>query len=261
MANHPSKKPIRNPIRKNPDGPRRAAHRTDPFDGILLVDKPAGMTSHDVVARLRYHFRLRKVGHGGTLDPMATGLLIILLGRGTKLSQRIMGTDKEYEGTMRLGARTDTQDADGTVLQERDFTHVTRDQVQAELEKRRGDQMQTPPMVSAIKRNGVPLYKLARKGQEVEREARLIHVYRFDLLDFTPPDARFILKCTKGTYVRTLCDDIGEALECGAHLAGLRRTAIGNLHVDHAQSLDRLLEGSVEELGERVVPVFAFAPE
>ncbi len=253
--------PIRNPTRKSPDRSRRRAHRTDPYDGILLVDKPTGMTSHDVVARLRHHFRLRKVGHGGTLDPMATGLLIILLGRGTKLSQRIMGTDKEYEGVMRLGVRTDSQDADGTVLEEKDAGHITREMVQAELAKRRGDQMQTPPMVSAIKKNGVPLYKLARKGQEVEREPRLIHVYRFDLLDFNPPDARFYLKCTKGTYVRTLCDDIGDALGCGAHLAELRRTAIGNLHVDHAQPLDALLAGTVEEMGEHVAPVYAFAAE
>lgn len=261
MANHPQTQPIRNPIKRNPEGGRRAAHRTDPFDGILLVDKPSGYTSHDVVAKLRHHFRLRKVGHGGTLDPMATGLLIILLGRGTKLSQRIMGTDKDYEGAMKLGVTTDTQDADGIVLEEKDSTHITREQLRTEMEKRRGDQMQTPPMVSAIKKNGVPLYKLARKGREVERDARLIHVYRFDLLDFDPPHARFHLKCTKGTYVRTLCADIGDALACGAHLAELRRTGIGNLHVDHARKLDDLLNESLEQLGERVIPLHAFAAE
>lgn len=261
MANHPRQQPIPNPNERGPRHARRAAPKHDPFDGILLVDKPSGMTSHDVVDRIRGHFRLRKVGHGGTLDPMATGLLIILLGRGTKLSQRIMGTDKEYEGIMRLGERTDTQDADGDVLETKDFSRITREQVEAEMGKRRGDQMQMPPMVSAIKKNGVPLYKLARKGQEVEREARFIHVYRFDLIDFTPPDAQFTLKCTKGTYVRTLCDDIGAALECGAHLAQLRRTAIGNLRVDHAQPLDKLIEGSLEELGSHVTPVYAFAAE
>ncbi len=261
MATQPAKQPIRNPIKKNGKGRRQAAHRTDPFDGILLVDKPAGFTSHDVVAKVRSHFRLRKVGHGGTLDPMATGLLILLLGRGTKLSERIMGTDKEYEGAIRLGATTDTEDADGTVLEERDYSHVTREAVEAEMTKRRGDQMQTPPMVSAIKKNGVPLYKLARKGKEVERDARLIHVYHFALLDFNPPHVRFALKCTKGTYVRTLAAELGAALGCGAHLAELQRTGIGNLHLAHATPLDELLTCSLEELGEKVVPIYAFAAE
>lgn len=259
MAQQPTNQPIQNPTQTKRG--RRRQHRTDPYDGILLVDKPSGMTSHDVVDKLRYHFRLRKVGHGGTLDPMATGLLILLLGKGTKLSQRIMGTDKEYEGIMRLGAVTDSQDADGEVLEEKDASAITRDQVREEMTQRRGDQMQTPPMVSAIKKDGVPLYKLARKGQTVEREPRLIHVYRFDLLDYTNPDASFSLKCTKGTYVRTLCHDIGESLGCGAHLAALRRTAIGNLHVDHATPLETLLAGSVEELGEKVVPIYAYSAE
>ena len=260
MESLPRKQPVQNPIRANQ--PRRqAGPRHDPFDGILLVDKPTGMTSHDVVARVRGHFRLRKVGHGGTLDPMATGLLVLLLGRGTKLSQRIMGTDKVYEGTLRLGETTDTQDADGTVLATRDASGVTEAALRAELAKRRGDQMQTPPMVSAIKKNGVPLYKLARKGQEVEREARLIHVYRFDLTRFEPPEADFILHCTKGVYVRTLCHDIGEALGCGAHLCALRRTGTGNLQVEQARQLDDLLAGSLEELGRHVIPVYAFAAE
>lgn len=192
---------------------------------------------------------------------MATGLLILLLGKGTKLSQRIMGTDKEYEGTLRLGVATDSQDADGQVLAEEDASAVTRDQLEKEFSARRGDQMQTPPMVSAIKKDGVPLYKLARKGQEIEREPRLIHVYRFELQDYTPPDARFVLKCTKGTYVRTLCHDIGAALGCGGHLAALRRSGIGNLRVEQATPLDALLEGSIEQLGEKVIPAYAYAPE
>ncbi len=243
-----------------PRRPRTPPNRRDPYDGILLVDKPADWTSHDVVAKLRSHFRLRKVGHGGTLDPAATGLLVILLGRGTKLSERVMGTDKEYEGVMRLGVRTDTQDRDGNVIEERAWDGVTQAQVEAELTRRCGDQMQVPPMVSAVKKDGVPLYKLARKGREVEREPRLIHLYRFVCTGFEPPDVRFALKCTKGTYVRTLCDEVGEALACGAHLAQLRRTASGNMHVDQAHSLKKLCTETVEELGEHIIPIYAFAP-
>jgi tRNA pseudouridine55 synthase len=227
----------------------------DPWDGLLLVDKPSGPTSHDIVAKIRRHFRIRKVGHGGTLDPMATGLLVILLGRGTKLSNRIMGSDKTYEGVMRLGAATNTQDADGNIVSEGDPSSVTREQVAEEMRKRTGDLMQTPPMVSAIKKDGVPLYKLARKGEVVERDARLIHVYRFDLLDFALPDASFRLSCTKGTYVRTLCAEIGGSLGCGAHLKALRRTASGSLRVEDAMPLDDILKLSPDELTRRVVPM------
>ena len=204
---------------------RRSAE--DPFDGLLPMDKPAGMTSHDVVDRVRRHFRLRKVGHGGTLDPMATGLLVLLLGRGTRLSNLVMGSDKTYEGDLRLGITTSTEDVDGEILAEKDPSGVTADQLADAMRRRVGDLMQTPPMVSAIKKDGVPLYKLARRGQEVAREARLIHIYEFALLSYAPPVARFRLRCTKGTYVRTLVADIGAELGCGAHLAALRRTTSG----------------------------------
>ena len=176
----------------------------DPFDGILLIDKPSGPTSHDIVDEVRRHLRIKKAGHGGTLDPNATGLLIMLLGRGTRLSNFVMGSDKTYEGVCRLGVATDSQDVDGQVISERDPSGVTREQIETEMRKFVGDSMQTPPMVSAIKVNGVPLYKLARKGQTVEREPRLIHVYDLRVLDFTPPNVGFVLKCTKGTYVRTI---------------------------------------------------------
>ena len=166
------------------DRPRRPAPpRIDPFNGVLLVDKPAGWTSHDVVAKIRSTFRIKKVGHGGTLDPMATGLLPILIGKGTKLSDRIMGGDKTYEGTITLGARTDSQDAEGTVLEEQDSSGITETALRQAMAARVGDQMQTPPMVSAVKKDGVPLYKLARKGKSIEREPRFIHVYAFDLFD------------------------------------------------------------------------------
>lgn len=236
---------------------RRRQRGTDRegFDGLLLVDKPSGPTSHDVVDRIRYTFQLRKVGHGGTLDPMATGLLVILLGKGTKLSNHIMGTDKTYEGTLRLGTSTDSQDIDGEVLEERDFGHVTEDMVKAEVRARRGDMMQTPPMVSAVKKDGVPLYKLARKGKTVEREPRLIHVYGFEMLSAELPDVTFRLRCTKGTYVRTLCADIGEALGCGAHLAALRRTEAGPLKIENALGLDDILAKEPEELVPHIVPL------
>ncbi len=230
----------------------------DPFDGVLLVDKPAGPTSHDVVARIRKHFGIRKVGHGGTLDPQATGLLVILLQRGTKLSERLMGTDKVYEGVIHLGIATDSQDADGNVVSESDASHVTREMLEAEIAKLRGDVYQVPPMVSAVKVEGVPLYKRARKGQTVEREPKLVHVYEFRVATFEAPRAAFVVKCSKGTYVRTLCADVGEALGCGAHLAALRRTVSGDLSVEDALPLDALLRLSRDELMDRVLPVTRF---
>ena len=227
-------------------------------DGLLLVDKPSGPTSHDIVAKLRYHFRIPKVGHGGTLDPMATGLLVILLGKGTKISERVMGHDKTYEGTLRLGVETDSQDADGQIIREIDSSAITAEQVAEQMSLRRGDQMQTPPMVSAIKIKGVPLYKLARKGETVERQPKLIHLYRFDLLDFTPPHARFVVECTKGTYVRTLAHDIGQSLGVGAHLSQLRRTKIGKLDVARASTLDELL--ALSSLEGKIIPLAAALP-
>ena len=226
------------------------------FDGLLLVDKPAGVTSHDVVAKIRRTFRVERVGHGGTLDPAATGLLIIMLGRGTKLSDRLMGGDKTYAGTMRLGVTTDSQDLDGEVLTQTPVASVEACHVEAEMQKLCGDIYQIPPMVSAIKRNGVPLYKLARKGQEVEREPRLVHIYKFALTswDFPAQDPAFVVECTKGTYVRTLVHDIGQALGCGAALSSLRRLASGRFSLDDAAPLDELLQLSPDALFARAIP-------
>ena len=229
-----------------------------PNDGLLLVDKPSGPTSHDIVAMIRRRFRIEKVGHGGTLDPMATGLLILLLGKGTKISERVMGHDKTYEGVLRLGVETDSQDADGQVVAEQDASAIAAEQVAEQMRLRLGDQMQTHPMVSAIKIQGVPLYKLARKGETVERPPKLIHVYRFDLLDFTPPDVRFSVECTKGTYVRTLAHDIGQALGVGAHLARLRRTRIGRFDIAQASPLDDLL--ALPSLEDKILPLAAALP-
>lgn len=234
------------------------SHSVDFFDGILLVDKPAGITSHDVVDKIRRHFRFKKTGHGGTLDPQATGLLVILLGRGTKISQYLMSGDKTYEGTIRLGIATDSQDADGQVIREGDPSGITREQLEAAMASFRGDLHQIPPMVSAVKKAGVPLYKLARKGEEVEREPKLIHIYEFRMVDFNLPDARFVVRCTKGTYIRTLCHDIGEQLGCGAHLKQLRRTQSGPFNIDRATPLADLLKLTPLELMQKSVPLHEF---
>ena len=235
-----------------------APQETDPFSGVLLVDKPMGPTSHDVVHRIRKTFNIKKVGHGGTLDPMATGLLIILLGKGTKLSDRFMGSDKIYEGTLRLGSATDSQDAQGEIISEADPSRITAEQVKAEMQSMVGDSFQMPPMVSAIKIKGVPLYKHARKGKTVERKARLIHLFQFKMLDFEMPDAKFIVRCTKGTYVRTLCHDIGEKLGCGAHLARLRRTRSGNLDISDALTMEKIMKMSRDELASHIQSISNF---
>lgn len=239
-------------------------NRTDPFDGVLLIDKPSGPTSHDIVDRIRRHFRLKKVGHGGTLDPAATGLLVIMLGRATRLSERFMSSDKTYEGVMKLGVTTDSQDADGTILRETDPSGITRERLEQEMGAFKGDLFQIPPMVSAVKIAGVPLYKMARKGQEIERKPRLIHIYSFQLLDFTLPRASFVLRCTKGTYVRTICHDIGERLGVGAHLEQLRRTESGGFTVAQAITLDALLQHETLQLMNVVIPMHTLvgtAPE
>ncbi len=240
-------------------GPRPLPVLPDP-DGVLLVDKPRGWTSHDVVAAVRGRFRLRKVGHGGTLDPMATGLLVLLIGRATRLSDRFMNADKAYEGVFRLGVETDTEDADGTVTAERDPSGVTEEAVRAALARRTGDIWQVPPMISAIKRAGQPLYKLARRGQVVEREPRLIHIYEFSLLEFALPRVRFRLRCTKGTYVRTLCADVGRELGCGAFLEELTRTHSGELALEDAAPLEQILSGDRAALEARLRRLETFAP-
>lgn len=241
--------------------PRAAAPApgADP-DGLLLVDKPAGMTSSDVVVAVRRMFRLRKVGHAGTLDPQATGLLLLLVGRGTKFCTSLMGGDKTYEGTLRLGAATTTQDAEGEVVSGSDPSGVARERLEALVAADfTGDIFQTPPMVSAIKVNGVPLYKMARKGEEVAREPRLVHIFSFRIDDFALPDVRFIVRCTKGTYVRTLCHDIGAALGCGGHLAALRRTRSGRFSVADAIALDDLRALPRADLPSRLLPLSALS--
>ena len=230
----------------------------DAINGVLLVDKPIGPTSHDIVHRIRKTFGIPKVGHGGTLDPMASGLLIILLGKATKISDRFLASDKTYEGSMTFGSTTDTLDAMGETLETKPWQHITAEAIQHEMHQCRGDSMQMPPMTSAVKVAGVPLYKHARKGKTVERKARLIHVYRFDLLKYEPPVADFKLLCTKGTYVRVLAADIGQALNAGAHLSRLRRTRSGKLDIQDAIPFHKLVELPRNALEARVIPTKDF---
>lgn len=227
----------------------------EPFDGAVLIDKPAGLTSHDVVDAIRRHFRIKKVGHCGTLDPNATGLLIIVLGRGTKLSERLMSSDKTYEGTIKFGETTDSYDADGQLVSSLPVPPITLDQLNEESATFVGDIMQMPPMVSAVKKDGVPLYKLARKGIEVERKERLIHIYRFRFSEYTEPLGTFSITCTKGTYVRSLAHELGQKMGCGAHLATLRRTESGKFKVADALPLTEILKLTAGELEQRVIPI------
>jgi tRNA pseudouridine55 synthase len=223
------------------------------MEGILLVDKPTDHTSHDVVARLRGKLRMKRVGHAGTLDPMATGLLIILVGKATRVSQYLMSLDKEYEGTIELGKVTDTQDAEGEVLETIPVPAFSEADILAAVKSFLGDQYQTPPMYSAVKIDGVPLYKSARKGEEVEREPRFIRVMSWEITRFALPRLDFRLRCTKGTYVRTLAHDLGRKLGCGAHLAALRRTASDKFHISQALTLDQINALSLPEIERRLI--------
>ena len=204
-------------------------------------------------------FEIKKVGHCGTLDPNATGLLIIVLGRGTKLSEKLMGDDKVYEGTIKFGETTDSYDADGEITETMPVPPLTLEQLNEEAAKFVGDLMQMPPMVSAIKKNGVPLYKLARKGIEVVREPRLIHIYNFRFTDYHEPLGEFRIACTKGTYVRSIAHDLGQKLGCGAHLATLRRSVSGKFDVADAMPLDEVLKLTAAELEKRVIPFLKLA--
>lgn len=230
-----------------------------PLDGALLIDKPAGPTSHDVVHEIRRQFGIKKVGHCGTLDPNATGLLIIVLGRGTKLSERLMSDDKVYEGTVKFGETTDSYDSDGELTASLPIPPLSIEELNKSALEFVGDIQQTPPMVSAIKKGGVPLYKLARKGVEVHREPRLIHVYSFTFSQYEEPLGRFRVACTKGTYVRSLAHDLGQKLGCGAHLSALRRTVSGKFDVKDAKPLDDVLQLSETDLKARVLPFLKLA--
>jgi tRNA pseudouridine55 synthase len=223
------------------------------MEGILLVDKPGDHTSHDVVARLRGKLKMKRIGHAGTLDPMATGLLIILVGKATRVSQYLVSLDKEYEGTIEFGKVTDTQDAEGEMMETRPVPPFTEEEINAGIRGFLGDQYQTPPMYSAIKIAGVPLYKSARKGEEIEREPRFIRVMSWEITRFGVPRFDFRLRCTKGTYIRTLAHDLGQKLGCGAHLAALRRTATDKFNVSQALTLDQIQAMTLPEIERRLI--------
>ena len=230
------------------------------LEGVLLIDKPEGMTSHDVVDRVRHKLKMKRIGHAGTLDPNATGLLIILVGKATKLSQYLMGLDKTYEGLISLGVATTTQDAEGEVIEEKPVPELTEEQVKEEMKGFLGDQYQTPPMFSAKKMDGVPLYKLARKGKTVEREPRFIHIASFKLDKWDSPDIEFTLSCSKGTYVRTVANDLGQKLGCGAYLKELRRTDIERFRIEDSIELESFEELSMEEIKSWLIPPYQAVP-
>lgn len=209
-------------------------------DGFLIIDKPAGITSHDVVNRVRRALNTRKVGHTGTLDPFATGVLPVAVNEGTKAIPFLDEGEKGYEAVIQLGTVTDTLDCTGTVLQQADWSKVTPDALQAGIHALTGEISQVPPMYSAIKQGGQPLYKLARKGVEVERQSRRVTIRSFDLLDCSLPLVTVRVQCSRGTYVRTLADDLGRILGCGASLTSLRRTCSGPFRLDRALTLDEL---------------------
>ena len=214
--------------------------------GIVIVDKPAGWTSQDVTARLRRVFGTRRIGHGGTLDPMATGVLPVFVGRATRGVEFFEHADKTYEAVLRLGTVTDTQDSTGTVLEKRPVA-VTEAEFRDILPKFTGEIAQIPPMYSAIKVDGKKLYELARAGKEIERKPREITVFSLDLLEFTGETAKIRVHCSKGTYIRTLCHDIGAALGCGGCMEALRRTAAGEYTLADSVELDTLLNAERPE--------------
>lgn len=217
----------------------------DPF-GFLNIDKPAGITSHDVVNRVRRGLKVKKAGHAGTLDPMATGVLIMGVGPATRLNEYAMASTKGYRAHVRFGATTDTYDAEGEVIQQRDASHLTREAVESALDAFRGDLMQVPPMYSAVKQGGKKLYELAREGETVERPPRPVTITGLTLVEWSADDAAapacvLDVTCSAGTYIRSLAYDLGEALAVGAHLTGLRRTSSGSFAVQDAVALDVLL--------------------
>ncbi len=228
---------------------------TDSPSGVLLVDKDPGFTSHNAVALCRRILQTKKVGHCGTLDPMATGMLIVVIGKATKMQDMLMCEDKVYTATMKLGIETNSQDADGEVVAEKSTAGITEADIRAAFEHFHGEFDQVPPMYSAVKINGVPCYKLARKGKEVERKARHVQVldYSITRIDTDAAEVDFTVHCSKGFYVRTYAHDIGQRLGCGAHLTALRRIRSGHFDISQAVDVPTLKAAGREELLARLL--------
>ncbi|MGE5280633.1 MAG: tRNA pseudouridine(55) synthase TruB [Deltaproteobacteria bacterium] len=216
-------------------------------EGLLIIDKPAGVTSHDVVETVRRRFKMKRVGHSGTLDPVATGILVVLLGKATKLFAQFVHFDKAYEATLRLGAVTSTGDIEGKVIKEEDPSRVTEEDVRRVMATFLGARQQVPPMVSAIKHKGRRLYELARRGIQVERTARAIKIYELVITGVHLPEVDFMVRCSKGTYVRRLGEEIGEALGVGGFIVRIRRTALGPFRIEDAVPLDRIDESHIRD--------------
>ena len=251
VNNCPLKLPISNQIGTKP----RDRTPVTSVDGIFNVNKPAGMTSHDVVSVVRKFSHLQRVGHAGTLDPMATGVLLVCLGQATRVVEYLSDHDKKYRARVRLGVETDTYDATGAVVAER-AVGATREQIETALRDFVGKLSQMPPAYSAIKQQGVPLYKLARQGKSVETEPRAVEIFSIGLIDVALPELEFDVHCSKGTYIRSLAHDLGEKLGCGAHLTALTRTASGQFTLDEAHTLDEMRAAFEDGYAERfLIPI------
>lgn len=235
---------------------------SEQLNGFLNIDKPLGLTSHDVVAQIRRKSRkttgTKKVGHAGTLDPAATGVLIVCMGKATRLSEYAMRSAKQYRATVRLGIVTDTYDADGEVIRERDTNHITRADVERVLPRFTGEISQVPPMYSAIKQGGKKLYELARQGETVERAARDVSIHQLEIIEWDAPTFVLDVRCSSGTYIRSLAFDIGEALGVGGSLAGLIRTRSGGFTLEEAVSLDDLMRDETDLSDYLLTPRVAF---
>jgi tRNA pseudouridine55 synthase len=225
------------------------------YTGFLVVNKPVGITSHDVVDRIRQVLGMRKVGHLGTLDPLGTGVLVLAVGRATKSVKFFIDDDKDYRANILFGTITDTQDTDGKVLETRDYSGVTKEHIEEILKEFTGKITQIPPMVSAKKINGKRLYKLHRKGIEVPREPKEIEIYRLVIEDFALPSATIFLSCSKGTYVRTLCADIGEKLGCGGCMSSLVRVRSGCFSLNDSYKLDEVEKMTQEQAAKLILPI------
>ena len=221
------------------------------MNGVVVIDKPQGVTSHDVVGMLRKRFGTRRVGHTGTLDPLATGVLPVCIGNATRAADMLTESDKRYTAVLELGKRTDTLDIEGELLEEKPVT-VSEDEVRECIQGFVGEQEQLPPMYSAIKQNGKKLYELAREGKEVKREPRHINIYSIDIVDIKMPTVTIDVLASKGTYIRSLCDDIGESLGCGAVMTALRRTESAGFKIDEAYTIEAL--DALEDISKALKP-------